>query len=174
MEQSTEAHDYSPLLHLIYAAMGNEGKAEAARMFGERAANLEHTWEAYHFINFVEQVFDVNHPELKINFNLLLIDLKIGSYKEDFRKLPSAKGFTLVRAEALFKGIAKIKRIKDRNFTERDLLLEFLIFCQQPFRTKKGTTKARVMSIFYGEEADSVGTIRQNDPLLVEKAQLRS
>ena len=133
MEQNSETRDYSDLSDLIYDAMGRQGKTEAAAKFGKGVDNLEHTWEAYHFIGFIHNMFKFKHPRLMKEFRYLVQGLEIGSYG-DFRKLPSSQGFTLERAEALFEGVVKIRCIKDRNFTERDLLLEFLLFCQQPIQ----------------------------------------
>ncbi|UJP02299.1 MAG: hypothetical protein LZF85_11060, partial [Nitrosomonas sp.] len=65
---------------------------------------LQHTWEAYHFIGFVKKIFEVDYRSLMKEFWNLINTLNISTYG-DFRRLPSENGFTLVRAEALFKGI---------------------------------------------------------------------
>lgn len=172
MGQNTEAQDYKILLDRICAAMGTTGKKNATDKFGKGVVNLEHTWEAYHFIGFIEDIFEANHTELMSNFQSLLIKLNIGAYKNGFRRRPSQKGFTPIKAKLLFTGVTNIRRIKDGSFTEHDLLLEFLLFCQKPFITTNGP-KQKTMSIFYGEEIDSATTIKQNDPVLIEKAQSR-
>ncbi len=173
MEQNTATHDYSALLNSIYIAMGRQGKADAISKLGSGIDNLEHTWEAYHFTSFINEMFIFKHPRLMKEFKHLLLGLEIGSYG-DFRKLPSGQGFTLERAEALFKGVVNIRCTKDSKFTECNLLLEFLLFCQQPFVNKdKTVTKARIMSIFYGKLSNSDTLSNQSNPELIKKAQLR-
>lgn len=173
MDQKTESSPYENLLEKIFFAMGKEGKDKAIAKFGKGAENLYHTWEAYHFIDFVEEMFEVNHEVQFNDFLYLLRELNIKSYRDEFRKLPAAKGFTEIRAKKLFKGIEEIRRVRNPRFSERYLLLEFLLFCQKPYLTKDGSEKLRVMSIFYGEKSTSSTPIKQNDPVLIKKAQER-